>query len=111
MRFLSLVITASLVVAVSARLSCIVKALGGGQDDGPNILKAFDRCKSKGKVILDQYYVIDTLLLTTGLDDVEIELSGTSKDFAIMCNRRRSHALFQSSTRPTSSNGPRRATT
>jgi galacturan 1,4-alpha-galacturonidase len=62
----------------TARLSCVVKALGGGLDDGPNILAAFRRCASNGRVTLAGYYVVDTLLLTTGLDDVEVELSGTS---------------------------------
>ena len=32
---------------------------------------------TNGKVVLDKYYSVDSLLLTTGLDDVEIELSGT----------------------------------
>ncbi|TCD71895.1 hypothetical protein EIP91_000027 [Steccherinum ochraceum] len=75
MRTIALLLT-SLAAAASARLSCKVKPLGGGQDDGPNILAAFKRCAKKGRVTLDQYYVVDTLLMTTGLDDVEIELSG-----------------------------------
>lgn len=70
---------ASLVAVASARLSCKVKPLGGGQDDGPNILAAFKRCAKKGRVTLDKYYVVDTLLMTTGLDDIEIELSGVGK--------------------------------
>lgn len=79
MRFSLLALTASLAAVASARLSCVVNALGGGEDDGPNILKAFDRCKNNGKVVLAGYYVVDTLLLTTGLNDIEVELSGTSK--------------------------------
>lgn len=67
----------TLVAAASARLTCTVKPLGGGEDDGPNILAAFKRCGKKGRVTLDQYYVVDTLLLTTDLDDVEIEFTGT----------------------------------
>ncbi|KAH8103049.1 pectin lyase fold/virulence factor [Cristinia sonorae] len=79
MKFLPLFL-ASIAASVAAhnnRRVCKVKALGGGQDDGPNILKAFKKCAKKGKVVLDEYYVVDTLLLTTGLEDVEIELSGT----------------------------------
>lgn len=49
----------------------------GGQDDGPNILKAFSECARNGKVVLDKYYVVDTLLMMTGLKNVEIELTGT----------------------------------
>ncbi|GJE94846.1 glycoside hydrolase family 28 protein [Phanerochaete sordida] len=60
-----------------ARLDCKVPHLGGGGDDGPAINAAFERCAKNGKVVLDQYYSVDTLLFTTGLDDVEIELSGT----------------------------------
>ncbi|THH32774.1 hypothetical protein EUX98_g1418 [Antrodiella citrinella] len=76
MRTVALLLTL-LVAAVSARISCTVKPLGGGQDDGPNILAAFKRCAKEGRVTLDKYYVVDTLLLTTGLDDVEIEFTGT----------------------------------
>ena len=67
----------SLGAVVSARLSCKVPHLGGGRDDGPAINAAFKRCAKNGKVVLDQYYSVDSLLFTTGLDDVEIELSGT----------------------------------
>ncbi|KAF9221196.1 glycoside hydrolase family 28 protein [Gyrodon lividus] len=56
---------------------CTVIPLGGGQDDGPNILYAFETCKSGGTIVLDQYYVVNTVLVTTGLKDVGIELSGT----------------------------------
>lgn len=56
---------------------CRVKPLMGGQDDGPNILKAFSECARNGKVVLDKYYVVDTLLMMTGLKNVEIELTGT----------------------------------
>jgi galacturan 1,4-alpha-galacturonidase len=66
-----------LIPIATARLSCVVKGLGGGQDDGPNILAAFQRCKNNGRVTLADYYSVDTLLMTTGLNDVEVELSGT----------------------------------
>jgi hypothetical protein len=68
----------SLVVPlVSARLSCVVKGLGAGQDDGPQINAAFARCRKKGHITLAGYYSVDTLLFASGLDDVKIELSGT----------------------------------
>ena len=78
MRMLSLLL-ATLCTVASARLTCKVPHLGGGRDDGPAINAAFERCASKGKVVLDKYYLVDSLLLTTGLDDVEVELSGTGK--------------------------------
>ncbi|EKM57997.1 glycoside hydrolase family 28 protein [Phanerochaete carnosa HHB-10118-sp] len=73
----SVLLLASLCVAAFARLECKVPHLGGGRDDGPAISAAFQRCAKNGKVVLDQYYSVDSLLLITGLDDVEIVLSGT----------------------------------
>lgn len=56
---------------------CTVTPLGGGQDDGPNIIQAFDACSSGGTIVLDKYYVVNTVLVITGLQDVSIDLSGT----------------------------------
>ena len=70
---------ASLSAVALARKSCKVHAIGGGEDDGPAINAAFERCAKKSRVVLDKYYVVDTLLVTKDLDDVEIELSGTSE--------------------------------
>lgn len=77
----TLLALSSLAALALARLSCKVPAIGGGEDDGPAINAAFKRCAKKGKVVLDKYYVVDSLLLTEDLDDVEIELSGTGKSF------------------------------
>ena len=80
---LSLVILAA---SKSTRKVCSVPAIGGGEDDGPAINTAFKQCSSHSKIVLDKYYVVDTLLLTQGLDDVEIELSGTSESkYIIWC--------------------------
>ena len=79
MRIVDILLVSFVTVGVSARLSCKVPHLGGGQDDGPAINAAFRRCAKHGKIVLDQYYLVDSLLFTTGLDDVEIELSGTGK--------------------------------
>ena len=68
---------ASLAAVASARLTCTVPHLGGGQDDGPAINAAFKRCAKNGKITLNKYYSVNSLLLHTNLDDVEIELSGT----------------------------------
>jgi len=62
---------------VAARPSCVVNGLGAGGDDGPNILAAFQQCNNGGRVVLADYYSVDTLLLATGLNNIEIELSGT----------------------------------
>ncbi|EMD35621.1 glycoside hydrolase family 28 protein [Gelatoporia subvermispora B] len=56
---------------------CTVQHLGGMQDDGPNIRAAFQECSHNAKIVLDKYYRVDSLLLTTNLKDVDIELSGT----------------------------------
>ena len=68
---------ASLAALVFARRTCRVPAIGGGEDDGPAINAAFKECSKHSKIVLDKYYVVDTLLLTKDLDDVKIELSGT----------------------------------
>ncbi|KAI0760371.1 pectin lyase-like protein [Fomes fomentarius] len=73
-KFLTFAFLAALALA---RRSCKVPAIGGGEDDGPAINAAFKRCAKKSRVVLDKYYVVDTLLLTEDLDDVQIELSGT----------------------------------
>ncbi|TBU59413.1 pectin lyase-like protein [Dichomitus squalens] len=57
--------------------TCHVPAIGGGEDDGPAILAAFKECSKNAKIVLDKYYVVDTLLLTKGLENVDVELSGT----------------------------------
>ncbi|KAH9941722.1 pectin lyase-like protein [Epithele typhae] len=59
------------------RKTCSVPAIGGGEDDGPTINKVFKTCSTHSRIVLDKYYVVDTLLLTKDLNDVEIELSGT----------------------------------
>lgn len=57
-----------------------------GASATPAINAAFERCSKNAKVVLDKYYVVDTLLLTKDLDDVEIELSGTGER---LCGRLR----------------------
>jgi len=57
--------------------SCKVKALGGGKDDAPQILKAFHDCNHGGTVVLDKQYTIGTALDLTFLDRVDIALSGS----------------------------------
>ncbi|KAJ8474976.1 hypothetical protein ONZ51_g6872 [Trametes cubensis] len=61
----------------NTRKTCEVPAKGAGQDDGPTINSVFKKCSHNSKIVLDKYYVVDTLLLTQNLDNVEIELSGT----------------------------------
>ncbi|WVQ98574.1 hypothetical protein IAU59_005701 [Kwoniella sp. CBS 9459] len=54
---------------------CTVKPMGGGRDDGPNLLYAFNLCGSYALINLPGYYVVDTVLNTT-LHNVEIRLTG-----------------------------------
>lgn len=58
---------------------CAVKALGRGLDDGPNINAAFKECSQNAAIILDNYYSVNTLLLTEGLSHVDVLLSGTGE--------------------------------
>ncbi|CCL99569.1 uncharacterized protein FIBRA_01587 [Fibroporia radiculosa] len=65
------------VAAAAYEKICAVKALGGGRDDGPSINAAFQECSENSMIILDSYYSVNTLLLTEGLDHVDVLLSGT----------------------------------
>jgi galacturan 1,4-alpha-galacturonidase len=76
---LSSLLTLATAAKAPERKVCTVTGLGGGRDDGPSILAAFKKCGTFGKIKLHGYYSVDTLLLTTGLDDVEIDLKGTRK--------------------------------
>lgn len=59
-----------------ARQTCQVASSVAGKDAGPAILSAFQTCGKGGKILLDGYYLVDTVLQTTG-NGIEIELSGT----------------------------------
>lgn len=58
---------------------CRVIPLGGGQDDGPTINRIFAECASEATIVLDGYYSVNTLLLTGGLNHVDVLLSGTGE--------------------------------
>lgn len=72
---LPIVLAASPSVVVDGH-TCTVVPLGGGQDDAPSILDAFRSCGSGGTVVLDKYYVVNTVLVITGVRNVSIVLSG-----------------------------------
>ncbi|OCF72151.1 hypothetical protein I204_07416 [Kwoniella mangroviensis CBS 8886] len=54
---------------------CTVKPMGGGQDDGPNLLYAFNLCGSTALINLPGYYTVNTVLQTY-LNNVEVRLTG-----------------------------------
>ena len=83
MHFLGTLVAVVFAGGAVARLTCTVPHVGAGHDDGPAINAAFERCAKGGRVVLDQYYSVDSLLFTTGLDDVEVELSGTGECYII----------------------------
>lgn len=64
-------------VTSTLALTCQVPGSVGGRDAGPAINAAFEECASDATIILDSYYSVDTLLFTTNLSNVSIELSGT----------------------------------
>lgn len=63
--------------------TCVVKASPNGTDSAPAIVDAFRRCghhdgSSRGKVVFEnETYTIQTVMNTTGLSNVDIELRGT----------------------------------
>ena len=76
--FISSILLA-LALAVAGDRECRVRHVGPGTDAGPAINAAFARCSRHAKVTLDDFYTVNSLLFTTNLTDVEIELSGTSE--------------------------------
>lgn len=73
------VLLLALCLAAAAEKECHVAHHSPGTDAGPAINAAFQKCAHHGKVTLDGFYTVDTLLFTTNLTDVEIELSGSSE--------------------------------
>jgi len=60
------------------RKVCTVKANKDGSDDAPEVIRAFQDCGKNGRVeFLNETYHIESIMNTTGLDDVEIDLKGT----------------------------------
>ena len=56
---------------------CFVKPSCSSDDDGPNILKAFQKCNNGGTVVLDADYTIGSPLDLTFLNSVDVAISGT----------------------------------
>jgi hypothetical protein len=60
------------------RKLCTVKPNKDGSDDAPAVIQAFQDCGKNGRVeFLNETYHIKSIMNTTGLDDVEIDLKGT----------------------------------
>ena len=74
LRLITLLAAASFTLAAT---TCEVP--GGTSDDGPAIKAALVSCNNGGTVVLDKTYTIATVLETTGLNNVGIQLSGTIK--------------------------------
>jgi hypothetical protein len=55
------------------------RVLGGISDDAPAIKAALASCNGGGTLILDQTYTIASMLQTTDLNNVGIQLPGTIK--------------------------------
>lgn len=79
---MSLISLHRLIAALSC--ACSVLALtcnvaGGTSDDGPAIAAALSSCDNGGTVVLDKTYTIGSVLQTTSLNNVAIDLTGTIK--------------------------------
>ena len=74
--FLPLALAVSPNIQVSGN-TCTVVPLGGEKDDSPNIRTAFKMCGSQSTIVLDGTYTVGTVLVTTGLDNVRIEFTGS----------------------------------
>lgn len=57
---------------------CRVNAAEGGRDSAPNIISAFEECGKDGKIIFENTtYHIESVMTTTGLSNVEVDIQGT----------------------------------
>lgn len=61
---------------VSTAAAAVCEVAGGTADDGPAIQAALTTCNNGGTVLLDKTYTIATVLQTTSLNNVAIELTG-----------------------------------
>jgi hypothetical protein len=68
---------ASLSSAAISAAATTCEVAGGTADDGPAIKAALAACNNGGTVVLDKTYTIATVLETTNLSNIAIELSGT----------------------------------
>ncbi|KAF5350919.1 hypothetical protein D9758_010499 [Tetrapyrgos nigripes] len=58
--------------------TCTVHASDDSSDDAPAIVDAFEMCGQGGQILLhDDLYHIETIMNTTGLKDVVVDLTGT----------------------------------
>jgi galacturan 1,4-alpha-galacturonidase len=62
---------------VGTGFAAVCRVPGGTSDDSTAIKAALTSCNNGGTVVLDQTYTIGSLLQTTNLRDVAIELTGT----------------------------------
>lgn len=64
---------------VSACWAAVCQVAGGTSDDSPAIKAALASCNNGGTVVLDKTYTIGSVLQTTDLHNIAIELTGTIK--------------------------------
>ena len=63
--------------AIRSAIAATCEVAGGTSDDGPAIKAALTTCNNGGTVLLDKTYTIASVLETTSLSNVAIELTGT----------------------------------
>ena len=61
----------------SAQQTCTIQASRNGSDDAPAILSAFQECGQGGRIVFQNTtYNINTVMNTTGLSDVHVDVYG-----------------------------------
>jgi galacturan 1,4-alpha-galacturonidase len=64
--------------APKEKKTCVVKPSLNGSDDTPAILQAFSSCGKNGRIVfINETYHINTVMNTTGLENVDVDLYGT----------------------------------
>jgi hypothetical protein len=66
-------------IAITSTNAATCEVAGGTSDDSAGIKAALASCNNGGTVVLDKTYTIGTVLQTTDLGNVAIELTGTIK--------------------------------
>ena len=65
-------------LAPKAQKTCTIKPSLNGADDTPAILQAFSNCNKNARIVFsNETYHVNTVMNTTGLENVDIDLFGT----------------------------------
>jgi hypothetical protein len=66
------------ILLLNPKKTCTIKPSLNGADDTPAILQAFQNCNKNARIVfVNETYHVNTVMNTTGLENVDIDLFGT----------------------------------